>query len=223
MYVLTSTILLLEIWFESHIYITRIMWFKSYNSWLDHTYGFSYVHVSWLKSLNILTQIIQLDFDSNHTPLFIHFCVRSLAHIKAFHSKPLRMLENIHLHYWFEISQHTSSLIFKKGFQSVLSVLQMNDFICYLILFPFLCGSKSSLLRFVIVMEILLLWLMLLWRFLENLEVYKLCVGVIGFDKSGGKELGYSLHNYFGNVMWKPTDKVGVIMNLQTDQSLRYP
>lgn len=113
----SSIIWIITAWFESHT-----TWFKSdrtpfpwvcfYNfdsnhmfSWikscdLNHimcdsndTNEFSYVCGSWFKSPDLLTRIIFLAHDSNHTPFSPTF-VLDLQHISNhFHSKPFIILE----------------------------------------------------------------------------------------------------------------------------------
>lgn len=43
----------------------------------------------------------------------------------------------------------------------------------------------------------------------------------LGLTNPTKKERGYSLQNYFGSVMWKPTNKMRVLINLQTGQGKR--
>lgn len=97
--------LVMEVWLESHVLMTRIMWlnYKQYDS--NHKIIFVLLIESWLKSLHLLAWIILFAYDPNQTSNFSHFCVKSPSHIKNNFSQNLSQcwkiyISTINLKFW---------------------------------------------------------------------------------------------------------------------------
>lgn len=134
-------------------------------------------------------------------------------------SKSFTMLRNMHFHWWFRNSQNISSLILKKVLN--LSWTLANN------LFHLLSHYFSIDIN--LIFEDLWLIKGICFEFKVSLKTWlrfqrfaRVCGVMIGYENSSEKEWGSSLQVDSGGDVWKRIDKVGVFLNLETDQCIRY-